>query len=138
MPHKFNGNYLAFFVVGLLLILAAACNGGKAQDFEVELFDGERFRLSEQHADNVVVINFWYPSCPPCREEMPEFQRAWEELQGEPVRLLGLFVPKSFDNEQAAREFVAGAWSDFRLRRRPHGESLRRRMESNTTRQPGS
>lgn len=106
MPHKFNGNYLTFFVVGLLLVLAAACNSGKAQDFEAELFDGERFRLSEQYADNVVVINFWYPSCPPCREEMPEFQRAWEELEGEPVRFLGLFVPKSFDNEQAARAFV--------------------------------
>ena len=115
MPHKFNGNYLAFFVVGLLLILAAACNGGKAQDFEVELFDGERFRLSEQHADNVVVINFWYPSCPPCREEMPEFQRAWEELEGEPVRFLGLFVPRGFDTEQMAREFVAevGLTFDF-------------------------
>ena len=99
----------------LLLILPAACDGETAQDFEVELFDGGRFRLSEQYADNVVVINFWYPSCPPCREEMPEFQQAWENLDGEPVRFLGLFVPRGFDTQQTAREFVAelGLTFDF-------------------------
>ena len=95
-------------ILAVLLLLASACGGGEtARDFEVGLFDGGRFRLSEQYAGNVVVVNFWYPSCPPCREEMPEFQRAWEELAGEPVRFLGLFVPRGFDTEQAAREFVA-------------------------------
>ena len=99
---------LYFLPLGLLLVLlfAMACGGERAQDFEVRLFDGERLRLSEEYADNVVVINFWYPSCAPCREEMPEFQESWEELKGEPVRFLGLFVPRGFDNEATAREFV--------------------------------
>ena len=90
-----------------LLLLAVACSGEKAQDFEVQLFDGNGFRLSDEYEDNVVVINFWYPSCPPCREEMPEFQAAWEELEGEPVQFIGLFVPRGFDNENTAREFVS-------------------------------
>ena len=107
MLHNLKAGYWPLFVFALLLALSAACGGEKAQDFEVELFDGGRFRLSEQYADNVVVINFWYPSCPPCREEMPEFQRAWEELEGEPVRFLGLFVPRGFDTGQTAREFVS-------------------------------
>ena len=77
-----------------------------APDFDVVQFDGSRFRLSEQAGANVVVINFWYPSCPPCREEMPAFQEAWQELQDEPVRFLGVFVPQGFDSEQDAREFV--------------------------------
>ena len=104
--------YRGFAVFALLLTLLvgllAGCGGGGAvaQDFEVELFGGGGFRLSEQYGGKVVVVNFWYPSCPPCREEMPEFQRAWEELDGEPVRFLGLFVPRGFDTEQAAREFV--------------------------------
>ena len=94
-------------VLALLLTMLVACGGGRtAQDFEVRLFDGERFRLSEQYAEKVVVVNFWYPSCAPCREEMPEFQRAWEELEGSPVRFLGLFVPRGFDTEPMAREFV--------------------------------
>ena len=85
MFHILKARYWPFFAIAMLLALPAACNGETAQDFEVELFDGGRFSLSEQYADNVVVVNFWYPSCPPCREEMPEFQRAWEELEGAPV-----------------------------------------------------
>lgn len=98
-----------------MLLLASACGGEKAQDFEVQLFDGGRLRLSEEYANSVVVVNFWYPSCPPCREEMPEFQEAWEQLEGEPVRFLGLFVPRGFDNESTAREFVSdlGLTFDF-------------------------
>lgn len=103
------------FLISALLALTSACNDEVAQDFEVELFDGGRFRLSEQYRDNVVVVNFWYPSCAPCREEMPEFQRAWEGLDGSPVRFLGLFVPRGFDTEKMARDFVAdlGLTFDF-------------------------
>ena len=102
-------------LVLLVILLSSACAGDRPQDFEVQLFDGKEFRLSEEYADNVVVINFWYPSCPPCRDEMPEFQAAWEELEGEPVRFLGLFVPGGFDNEVAARNFVSelGLTFDF-------------------------
>ena len=97
------------------LLLASACGGETAQDFEVQLFDGGQLRLSEEYANNVVVVNFWYPSCPPCREEMLEFQEAWEVLEGEPVHFLGLFVPRGFDNESTAREFVSdlGLTFDF-------------------------
>ena len=107
----------------LLLLVATACGGETAQDFEVQLFDGGRFRLSEEHVSSVVVINFWYPSCAPCREEMPEFQEAWEGLEGEPVRFLGLFVPRGFDNESTAREFVdeLGLTFDFAT---DHGETI--------------
>ncbi len=93
-------------IVVLLVLTATACAGEWAREFSVAQFDGAEFRLSEQHENNVVVVNFWYPSCPPCREELPEFQSAWEDLEGEPVRFLGLFVPKGLDNEYAAKEFV--------------------------------
>ncbi len=96
----------SFLFVAVVLAFTAGCEGEKAPDFEVELFDGSRFRLSEGYEENVVVVNFWYPSCPPCREEMPEFQQAWEELTGEPVRFIGLFVPRGLDSEHSAREFA--------------------------------
>ena len=119
MQLQLNGVCLRFLFLALLA-LASACGGETARDFEVELFDGGRFRLSEQYAGNVVVINFWYPSCAPCRDEMPEFQKAWEELDGDSVRFLGLFVPRGFDTEQGAREFVAdlGLTFDFATDRR--------------------
>ena len=96
---------------GMLAILAfsitlAACSTGQpAADFALKTFKGEEFRLSEQRG-KAVVINFWYPSCPPCRDEMPAFQEVWEEHQGRDVRFIGLFVPQGFDTEVEARQFV--------------------------------
>ena len=108
----------ALVLFALFAAIPAACGGPEgiqARDFEVTQFDGARFRLSEEIGRNVVVLNFWYPSCPPCRDEMPAFEAAWQELQGEPVRFLGLFVPQGFDSEQDARDFVAelGLTFDF-------------------------
>ena len=74
-------------------------------DFEVTLFDGSSFRLSDEAGQRAVVINFWFPSCPPCRAEMPGFQTAWEQMDDD-IRFLGLFVPQGFDSEQDARDFV--------------------------------
>ena len=99
-------NFLRVFILTALLILLAACAPGEpAADFALTTFNGEEFRLSEQRG-NVVVINFWYPSCPPCRDEMPAFQQAWEQYRGRNVRFIGLFVPQGFDTEESAREFV--------------------------------
>ena len=99
-------NFLQVLILTALLILSAACAPGEpAADFALNTFDGEEFRLSEQRG-NVVVINFWYPSCPPCRDEMPAFQEAWEQYRGRNVRFIGLFVPQGFDTEESAREFV--------------------------------
>ncbi|MFQ6028280.1 MAG: peroxiredoxin family protein [Dehalococcoidia bacterium] len=99
----------------LLLSLAACFRGEKAPDFQASLFGGGEFKLSEQVRDSALVVNFWYPSCPPCREELPHFQEAWQELEGNGVRFLGVFVPQGFDTEEDARKFVAelGLTFDF-------------------------
>ena len=91
---------------GIVLLVACGGSGQAARDFEVVQFGGETFRLSEETKGNAVVVNFWYPSCPPCREEMPAIEAAWQELKDEPVRILGLYVPQGFDSEQDARDFV--------------------------------
>lgn len=100
---------------GVILLLACGGSGQSARDFEVVQYDGETFRLSQETENNVVMVNFWYPSCPPCREEMPAIEAAWEELKDEPVRILGLYVPQGFDSEQDAKDFIAelGLTFDF-------------------------
>ena len=97
---------LAAAVVAAFAAAAAGCApGAVAPDFSLTLFSGDDFRLSEQRG-RVVVVNFWYPSCPPCRDEMPAFQDVWEQYQGRRVRFVGLFVPQGFDTEVEARRFV--------------------------------
>ena len=95
---------LAAFLV--LAAVSACAPPEDAPDFQVTLYSGEDFQLSGQLGQGVTVVNFWYPSCPPCRAEMPEFQRAWQEHQGQGVRFLGLFVPLGIDSEQDARGFI--------------------------------
>lgn len=96
--------FLAVMIV--LLLVSCGAKLEQAEDFQVTLFDGGSFQLSDQVGETAMVLNFWYPTCPPCRAEMPAFERAWKELQGEDVRFLGLFVPQGLDTEQDARDFV--------------------------------
>ena len=81
------------WVFGLLAltVLAACAPGEPAADFALTTFDGEEFRLSEQRG-NIVVVNFWYPSCPPCRDEMPELQELHDAYADEGFRVVGVSV----------------------------------------------
>ena len=97
---------VALALAGIVLLMACGGSGDTARDFEVVQYDGKTFRLSEITEGHAVVLNFWYPSCPPCREEMPAIEAAWQELKDEPVRILGLYVPQGFDSEQDARNFI--------------------------------
>ena len=101
-----NSMVLVASLASLVLLVACAGAGERARDFEVFQFSGETFRLSQETESQVVVVNFWYPSCPPCRAEMPASEAAWQELKDEPVRILGLYVPQGFDSEEDARDFV--------------------------------
>lgn len=100
--------HLTILLAGAGIVFLVACGGAAqtARDFEVVQFDGAVFRLSQVTESHAVVLNFWYPSCPPCREEMPALEAAWQELKDRPVRFLALYVPQGFDSEQDARDFV--------------------------------
>ena len=104
----FLRRHLPILLAGAGIVFLMACGGTaeSARDFEVVQFDGAVFRLSQETESQAVVLNFWYPSCPPCRAEMPAFEAAWQELKESPVWFLGLYVPQGFDSEQDARDFV--------------------------------
>ena len=113
---------------GLIVVagfLFVACSGGSgtsadakaeeddgdlAPDFELTLFEtpnharGETISLS-QFRGQPVVLNFWFPSCPPCVAEMPDLEAAFQAhkeigLQFIGIQLLGL------DTANDGQEFV--------------------------------
>ena len=81
-----------------------------APDFELVLFgnenhaEGEVLRLSDL-VGQPVVLNFWFPSCPPCRAEMPELVAAFERHKDDGVRFVGV-TNMGLDTARDVREFM--------------------------------
>ncbi len=70
--------------------------GDEAPDFEAELAGGGTFKLSDTDG-KVVLLNFWATWCGPCREEMPAFERLYNEYDADEVQILAVNAaePKS-------------------------------------------
>lgn len=45
---------------------------------------------SDDYAGEVLVVNFWYAECPPCRIEAPDLQALYEEHRADGVEFLGV------------------------------------------------
>lgn len=58
---------------------------------------------SEDFLGTVLVVNFWYASCPPCRMEAPWLQELSEEFADDDVQFLGVNVR---DEPPQARSFA--------------------------------
>ena len=82
-----------------------------AVDFLLTDLDGNQHRLSD-YRGQVVIINFWATWCPPCRDEMPSMQRAWEQLEKEDILMLGINVG---EDEDIIFQFTASYPVEFPL-----------------------
>ncbi len=76
-----------------------------APNINVETFHHGTYNL-EENVGRPVLINFWFPSCPPCRAELPDLQAAYEKY-GDEVDFLGV-QQVSVDTEQEGIEFLDG------------------------------
>lgn len=64
--------------------------------FAGTLDTGEAFDSADL-LGQVVVVNFWYASCPPCREEAPDLEALRAQFEGDEVVMLGVNVSDSAD-----------------------------------------
>ena len=87
-------------IAGLLAfaIVQGIRESGSGGDFSFEVYQGSEILGGDQvnfsdvlALGKPVVLNFWAGDCPPCRAEMPAFQRVYERLEGD-VIFLGLDV----------------------------------------------
>jgi peroxiredoxin len=102
-----------------LILIAAACGSDSdssdegsrdiAASFSFEAFGNENFEVGQPISLDTfegqpIVLNFWYPSCPPCRLEMPHFEAAFQTHKDEvafvAIQQLGL------DSADEGQEFI--------------------------------
>ena len=80
----------------------APANRGDAVSFESsDTTDGSTLR-SEDFRGSVLVVNFWYAACPPCRAEAPDLAELATGYADQGVLFLGVNV---FDNASGAQSF---------------------------------
>lgn len=93
-----------------------------APDFTVYDREGNKVKLSD-FAGKPVVLNFWASWCPPCRSEMPDFDKVYGDVKSDVVFMMvnlsdgkretqasgqrfvnskGFTMPVYFDNDQRA------------------------------------
>ncbi len=107
---------LLFLLCLPLLMVAAGCSQQSeptdpAPDFELTLYGtetrqaGETLRLSDLKG-KPVVLNFWFPSCPPCVAEMPEFERVFQNHRSHDVEFVGIQL-LGIDTAEDGQNFVS-------------------------------
>lgn len=69
-----------------------------APSFPLEDPEGNLLDLSDLIGDKPVVLNFWASTCPPCKEEMPDFQAAFEQY-GQEIHFVMVNVGDAMQGE---------------------------------------
>ncbi|QHS21504.1 TlpA family protein disulfide reductase [Virgibacillus sp. MSP4-1] len=76
--------------------------GNIAPDFELKTLDGETVQLSDFRGQRVM-LNFWASWCPPCRAEMPDMEKFY---QNKDVKILAVNLTQTESGIQDVRDFV--------------------------------
>jgi cytochrome c biogenesis protein CcmG/thiol:disulfide interchange protein DsbE len=77
--------------------------GRPAPAFAGTTVDGDALALDDFRG-RPVIVNFWGPSCVPCREEFPLFLAKLNEHAAEGLAIVGILM---FDPPAPARDFIA-------------------------------
>jgi peroxiredoxin len=79
--------------------------GQIAPDFELERLDSGEAWLTDFRG-HPVVLNFWATWCQPCRQEMPQFVKAYDKYKDDGLVIIGL-------NLQEGRDLIRPFADDF-------------------------
>lgn len=74
----------------------------KAEDFTVMDQDGNEVKLSD-YFGKPIVLNFWASWCGPCKSEMAEFDKVYQEMKGE-VHFLMVNMVDGYQETRATGE----------------------------------
>ena len=111
---SYSRSLLTLVILVALALAAASCgkssDGERAADFELTLYGNADFQAGDtiklsQFDGEPVVLNFWFPSCPPCVAEMPDFEVAYQKYKSDGLRMIGIQL-LGLDTAEDGQKFV--------------------------------
>ena len=84
----------------LLVLFILGCDNSENTSikFNAELIQGGKFN-SEEFQGTPMVINFWYPSCPPCAKELPIFAK-FHNQNSKKIKFVGIVHNSLVDKKE--------------------------------------
>ena len=67
-----------------------------ASEFRLPDIDGNIHQLSH-YRGKVLIVNFWATWCPPCRDEMPSMEQAFQKIKNSNIVMLAVNVGEDAD-----------------------------------------
>lgn len=89
--HLIDKNYYAKAIAQKISMVKAAEIGKVAPDFEIMSLDGKPVKLSSLKGQ-YVLIDFWASWCGPCRKEIPNLMKVYDEYKGKGLKLIGVSI----------------------------------------------
>lgn len=84
--------------------------GERALDFIVTTIKGEHIKLSELRG-KVVVLNFWFTKCGPCKLEMPDLNGLVNEFKDKEV----VFLAITFNKKEMIQQFLKNSQFNYKI-----------------------
>ena len=78
-----------------------------APDFKVVSLSGQEVSLSD-YLGKPVVINFWASWCPPCKQELPDFDSVYAEYRDRVEFMMVNVTDGMQETEKSARDYLSG------------------------------
>ena len=76
--------------------------GEKIKSFNDRDLNGNKYKLKDMQG-KIVVLNFWFINCPPCRQEMPDLNELVKDFSSNKDVV---FIAVALDNRSAIEEFL--------------------------------
>jgi thiol-disulfide isomerase/thioredoxin/cytochrome c551/c552 len=116
---------LSLLVFGFTAAAYAMEDPRPLPDYRARLLGSDQKVAFTDFPGKVILINTWATWCPPCRKEMPDFEKIHKRYHNEGLVVIGVNIDEG-QVDAAVAEFVEGLGVSFATWRDPHNRFSKR------------